>query len=89
MTRCAHDMLTGQCSICKSLPYNPPSPLLLAEFEPQLSTDEVAPKLTWLPLEERLDCEGCNRRLDRGQLAAYSPDHEATFGICCREQVAA
>jgi len=91
-SRCIHGMIEwptlgkSSCSICLRLPYTIASPL--AEFEPIISTDEVRPRVVWLPLEERTDCVLCDRPLDRGKPAAWMDRYEGTVGECCREAVA-
>ena len=93
--RCRHEMLPGQCSICRRLPYEvqqvdddpePDVPEVYA-LEPTPNDDTTPPPLRWFPSESFQVCTNCNRRIGEGQPCAWVPELDGLIGSCCKTEV--
>jgi len=93
MTRCRHDMLPGQCSICRGLAYevqavdDDPEPDVPEVFSvvPLPSGDDNP--LRWLPSESNQVCTNCGRRIGERQPCAWVPELDGLIGTCCKTEV--
>jgi hypothetical protein len=76
-TRCVHDMLTGQCSLCKGLPDLP----LFESLHVDDSLHHGRP-LRFVPWDKIDECVSCSARIRIGQLSAWSP---ILAGVVCAD----
>lgn len=99
-TRCRHDMLPGQCSVCRGMPWRPPvmydSALLKAESDdiPELDDEKLVINvvgegvpLRWIPSETSQECSNCGSKIREREPAAYVVALEGAIGMCCKDEV--
>jgi len=99
--RCRHEMLPGQCSVCRGMPYKPPvmydDALRMAESndpppdlpEVYASTPNDDQPLRWLPAETQQECTNCGAKIREGQAMAFVPELDGGIGVCCAAEIEA
>ena len=87
-TRCKHDMIEGQCAICRGLPDIPPlfieQPPDVPEVYPLAWTPNEDAPLRWLPAEVRQECSNCGAAIYEGKACAWVPELDGVIGRCCK-----